>query len=77
MWLGDVNLVGLSLVCALTIMSAQHCKPMPAKDTAVAAGVAAYAAELAVCRAEGKKAHSYDVYEACALTIDAKYGRKP
>lgn len=38
--------------------------------------VSAYAQALDDCRALGKDAGSYDVYEACAKQADAKYGRK-
>lgn len=38
------------------------------------AEVLRYKGELAVCRAEGKEAGSYAVYEACAHEIDIKEG---
>lgn len=37
--------------------------------------LAGYQSALDDCRAQGKAAKSYDVYEACAQKADAKYGK--
>jgi len=39
-----------------------------------AANVAGYTAALTVCRAEGKDAGSFAVYERCAREADIRYG---
>lgn len=50
----------------------------PADATAARAknaiDLAGYQSALDDCRAQGKAAHSYDVYEACAQKADTKFG---
>lgn len=49
------------------------CKdPTTPKNIENAAAVAQYEALLTDCRAQGKSAGSYDVYEACAKAVDQK-----
>ncbi len=51
---------------------AERSAPMTAEQSAI---VSMYAAELAECRARGKAAKSFAVYEDCADEVDRRYGR--
>jgi hypothetical protein len=67
--------VGMLLVIAGLAFVVGHCsgcalfqRAAPAVDTA------GYAAALGDCRAKGKAAKSYEVYEACAKSADRAFG---
>lgn len=67
------------LLAAYTALAhcAIACDLFTPSRAASALDVAAYTAALAVCRAEGREAKSYSVYETCAVEADKKYGVQP
>lgn len=72
-----VALAFLALVMILRLCTACADKPAALPGAGDIVELGAYEVALERCRAEGKDAGSFDVYEACAKKADSKFGRKP
>lgn len=65
---------------ALLLVALSACNSCKSTDTDAQRAknvidLAAYQSALDDCRERGKAAKSYDVYEACAVKADAKFGK--
>lgn len=78
--LGEVAAVALAflaLVMALHFCVACSSPPAALPGAGDIVELGAYEVALERCRAEGKDAGSFPVYEACAVKADQHFGRKP
>lgn len=65
----------LVVIALMVVTAITHCGCDQLGRVEAAADVAQYERELDACKEQGKAAHSYDVYEACAKKADAKHGK--
>ena len=65
--------VAVSLACFAALAIIGHCAGCTPARAGLVLDVAGHSAALAACRAEGKDAGSYAVYERCANEADRHY----
>ena len=65
--------LGVALILFSIVVHCSGCGLLASRAGA-AVSVVEYRAALDECRADGKRAKSYAVYEACAREADARYG---
>lgn len=72
---GGAKIVPILAVGAIVSSLFMGCSSTPAKNVENSAAVAQYELLLAKCRAKGKAAKDYAVYETCADEVDAELCR--